>query len=197
MVLKDQPVKIVVIEGSVRPNNFTSKAVALIVDELKNSRNIQIEVIDPNEFNLSLPGKDGDHHSAEILQKIVASATGVILATPEYHGSYSSVIKLIIDHLGYPSALAGKPVALLGVAAGKIGAIKALEHLRSVCAHVGSIVLPHSISVALVHQIFDDKGKCLDAKVEKEIRSVAVELLQCVHTHVYPNKGYEEIIRDN
>ena len=63
------------------------------------------------------------------------SATGVILATPEYHGSFAAVMKLVIENLGFPSLLAGKPVALLGVAAGQIGAIKSLEQLRSVCSH--------------------------------------------------------------
>jgi len=87
------------------------------------------------------------------LQQQVSDATGVIFATPEYHGSYSSVIKLVIEQLGFPSVLSGKPIALLGVAAGSIGAIKALEHLRSVCSHVGAIVLPGPVSVAAVHKV--------------------------------------------
>ena len=41
-------------------------------------------------------------------------ATGLVFATPEYHGTYSSVTKLIIENLGFPSVLATKPVALLG-----------------------------------------------------------------------------------
>jgi hypothetical protein len=59
---------------------------------------------------------------------------GVVRAPPEYHGSFCAMIKLIIENLGFPSAIAGRPVALLGVAAGRIGAIKSLEHLRG-CAH--------------------------------------------------------------
>lgn len=40
------------------------------------------------------------------------------------------MIKLVIENLGFPSPLAAKPVALLGVAAGQIGAIKSLESLQ-------------------------------------------------------------------
>lgn len=58
-----------------------------------------------------------------------------VLAPSEYPGSYSSVVKLFIENLGFPSLMSGKPVALLGVGAGQIGATKALEHLRSVCFH--------------------------------------------------------------
>ena len=78
------------------------------------------------------------------------SVCRVILATPEYHGSFAAMMKLVIENLGFPSTLAGKPVALLGVAAGRIGAIKSLEQLRSVCSHVGAIVLPGPVSVANV-----------------------------------------------
>ncbi|NIT99995.1 MAG: NADPH-dependent oxidoreductase, partial [Nitrosopumilaceae archaeon] len=73
---------------------------------------------------------------------IIQNSTGIILATPEYHGSFSSMMKLFIENLGFPSMLSTKPVALLGVAAGEIGAIKALEHLSSVCSYIGAIVLP-------------------------------------------------------
>jgi NAD(P)H-dependent FMN reductase len=33
-------------------------------------------------------------------------AAAIVLATPEYHGSFSSVLKLVIENLGFPSALA-------------------------------------------------------------------------------------------
>lgn len=90
---------------------------------------------------------------------MVSQATGVVLVTPEYHGSFSSVMKLVIENLGFPSALVGKPVALLGVAAGTIGAIKSLEHLRGVVSHVGGIALPLPISIANVQKVFDREGQ--------------------------------------
>jgi hypothetical protein len=37
---------------------------------------------------------------------------------------------------------------------GSIGAIKSLEQLRSVCAHVGALALPLPVSVANVQQVF-------------------------------------------
>jgi len=120
----------------------------------------------------------------------------VILATPEYHGSFSSVIKLVIENLGFPSVLAGKPVALLGVAAGQIGAIKSLEGLASVCTHVGAIVLPGAVSVAGVQQLFDSEGRCLDRAVEKRIRSVASNLVNYIHGNICPRIALEQMVRE-
>ncbi|MCZ6557183.1 MAG: NAD(P)H-dependent oxidoreductase, partial [SAR324 cluster bacterium] len=145
---------------------------------------------------LPLPGMGNDSPALIQLQQSVSAAAGVILATPEYHGSYSSVIKLMIENLGFPNALSGKPVALLGVAAGRIGAIKALEHLRSVCSHVGAIVLPGPISVAGVQQVFDEHGNCLDQGVEQEIRSLPGALVDYIQLHNCPKVPLEEMVRE-
>ncbi len=165
-------VEIVAILGTVRPGNYTQKALALATDELRAHPHVNCHVIDPAEFTLPFPGSGDGNRDAAAMRERVGGATGVIMATPEYHGSFSSVLKLIIENLGFPSVLRGKPVALLGVAAGRIGAIKSLEQLRSVCSHVGAIVLPAPVSVAGVRDVFDVDGRCKDASVERQIRGI-------------------------
>ena len=186
---------IVAIQGSVRPGSYTAKALAVVVDELRRRPDVHCDVIDPAELHLAFPGR-GDSGDAEALGQRVRDATGVILSTPEYHGSFSSVVKLVIENLGFPSALAGKPVALLGVAAGQIGAIKSLEQLRSVCSHVGAIVLPGPVSVANVRGLFDEAGRCTDEHVEQRIRSVATTLLHYIERAVCPAIALENMVRE-
>ena len=187
-------IRLVALLGSVRPGNNTAKALALVVDEVRKSAGVSIEVIDPAKMDLPLPGQ-GASADAKNMQDAVTAADGVILATPEYHGSFSSVTKLLIDNLGFPSSLSGKPIALLGVAAGGIGAIKALEHLRSVASHVGGIVLPGPVSVARVNSVFDADGNCLDAGLEKMIRGVAIHLVHYIENHICPRYALEAMVR--
>lgn len=188
-------IRIVAICGSVRPGNFTSKALALVIDEFRKNHGVELQVIDPAMLELPLPGTGNESPATQTVKAAVAQATGVVMATPEYHGSYSSVIKLVIENLGFPSVLAGKPVALLGVAAGAIGAIKALEHLRSVCSHIGAIVLPGPVSVAGVQNMFDDEGRSLDAATEKRIRGVAKNLVDYIHDNICPRMALEAMVR--
>jgi chromate reductase, NAD(P)H dehydrogenase (quinone) len=188
-------IRIVVINGSVRPRNYTGMAVALVVDEFRKYPQVQVQVIEPAGLNLPFPGADPGSAATEALQAEVKKATAVVLATPEYHGSFSSVMKLVIENLGFPSVLAGKPVGLLGVAAGSIGAIKSLEHLRGVCAHIGAVPLPLAVSVPNVQTIFDEKGHCLDAPVEKMIRSVAGNVLNYIEHNICPAVTLERILR--
>jgi chromate reductase len=189
-------IRIALVQGSVRPGNYTAKALALVADELSANRSIQVDIIDPTGVVLPMPGSGTDSPEAERFAETIRNAVGVVLATPEYHGSYSSVIKLVIENLGFPSGLAGKPVALLGVAAGQIGAIKVLEHLRSVCSHIGSIVLPGPVSVAAVQEVFDEAGKCLDASTEKRIRGLATHLIDYIEESVCPRFCLEEFVRE-
>lgn len=174
--LNDQPLKIVAIQGSIRPGNYTRKALAIIDRAAQNIPGLDFEIIDPSDLDLPLPGQQTTR-DVEYLKMKVREADGVILATPEYHGSYSSVMKLVIDNLGFPSMLKDKPVALLGVAAGRIGAIKALEHLRSVVSHVGGLVLPQVVSVAKVRDQFDEGGQMKDPGLRKFVKGVLTDLI--------------------
>ena len=192
---KENGFRIVAILGSVRPGNFTSKALALVVDEIGKHPDIALDFIDPSTLDLLSPGTGGDSLVVKRLQETVKTATGVLLATPEYHGSFSSVLKLVIENLGFPSVMAAKPVSLLGVAAGAIGAIKSLEQLRSVCSHIGAIVLPGPVSVANVQKVFNGDGRCLDEGVETRIRKVATNLIDYIRGNICPRIALEAMVR--
>jgi len=186
--------KIVCISGTSRPDNYTSRALAIVTSELR-ARDISPTVFDARELTLSFPGQDATQ-DAQQLRTAVESAAGVVLATPEYHGCFSAMTKLVIENLGFPSVLAGKPVALVGVAAGRIGAIKSLEQLRGVCAHVGALVLPGAVSVAGVQAAFDEDGNCLDEATETALRGSAGALLDFLKDYVCPRYVLESMARE-
>ena len=192
----ERPIRIAVLNGSVRPGNYTAMASALALDELRRHPKVTVDVVDPAAFDLPFPGEPSDSPDPARLQEIVRAATGVILVTPEYHGSFSSIMKLMIENLGFPSALEGKPVALLGVAAGAIGAIKSLEHLRGVVSHVGGIVLPLPISIANVQRVFDRDGRVLDPAVETRVRQVATNLTAYIERNLCPAVTLERLLRE-
>lgn len=188
------PLHLVALQGSVRPGNNTAKALRLLADEVTRHDGVTLEIIDPTHLHLPLPGQ-GTSDDVAALQAHLQSADGVILATPEYHGSFSSVMKLLIDNLGFPSALAGKPVALVGVASGRVGAIKALEHLRSVASHVGALVLPGPVSIAGVRRAFDEDGNLYDTRTEERLRGVIHALVHYIRTTTCPRMALENMVR--
>jgi chromate reductase, NAD(P)H dehydrogenase (quinone) len=184
---------IVCISGSSRPDNYTARALAVTAGELR-ALGAETINIDARDLTLPFPGQP-DTDDALRLRERVAEAGAVVLASPEYHGSFSAMTKLIIENLGYPSVMAGKPVALLGVAAGRIGAIKTIEQLRGVCAHTGAIVIPGAVSVAGVRAAFDAEGRITDAGTEKALRGLAAALIGFMQDYVCPKYALEALVR--
>ena len=193
--MTDRNINIVAILGSVRPNNYTAMALNLALDELNKHKGVKVELFDPAMMHLYPPGLGGDSPDPVKMREAVTESTGIILATPEYHGSFSSVMKLAIENLGFPSVMSGKPVALMGVAAGAIGAIKSLESLRGVCSHIGAIVLPGPVSVANCREIFNEDGTCNDERTQARIRGVATNLMHYIENNICPRISLEAMVR--
>jgi len=189
--------KLVTILGSLNKDGSCANALKIVQSELALSDRIELVKIDPKNFNLPFPGQSDSNSDAKNLQQLLSDASGIIISTPEYHGSFSSIIKLIIENLGFPSVLSGKPISLLGVAGGSIGAIKSLEQLRSVCSHIGAIVLPGPVSIANVRSVFDINGNCLDEKIERRLKTLANEMMSYAEKHVCPEHPLEEQVREN
>ena len=167
---------ILVFGGSRRPQNNTDKALALALDELGEG-DFEIRRVHLGELDLPLPGEPSESKDPDKLKELVTGAAGILIATPEYHGSISSTLKLAIDNLGYPSTFEGKTIAIFGVAMGP-SADNALAHLRHILTHVGGEVLPGQASVGSVHKVFDEDGNCIDEEAEAAVRGVAARLIE-------------------
>jgi NAD(P)H-dependent FMN reductase len=184
---------IVTISGTCRPDNYTSRILGVVNDELT-KRGAPPTFFDATQLSLGFPGTPSTD-DAKRLQEAVDAADGIVLATPEYHGTFAAMTKLVIENLGFPSKLNGKPIALVGCAAGRIGAVKSLEQLRGVCAHTGAIVMPLAVSIAGVRKVFDESGACVDSGSEAALRGVAEGLLGFIREYVQPKHCLEEAVR--
>ena len=98
---------IVCISGTNRPDNYTSRALGIVVDAFRQSH-IDPLVFDARTLSLAFPGHP-DPGDGERLRTAIAAAPGVILATPEYHGSFCAMTKLIIENLGSPRCWRANP----------------------------------------------------------------------------------------
>lgn len=168
--------------GSLRPGSLTRKAMTVLVKDLE-EMGVKVRELVVDQESLPFPGTVQDTGVSDELQARVAAADGMVIATPEYQGSYSAWTKLVIEHLGYPSVLENKPVALLGVAAGGIGAVKSLEHLRGVLAHIGVHVLPFALSVGGSFKAFDENGEIRDPKLREQFRTQARSFVTFLGRH--------------
>jgi len=169
--------KIALINGSVQKKNYTGFTLNIVREEIEN---LGFEVLDIKlkDFTLPFPGEKIENDNSSVMREKLASADAFIIGSPEYNGGFTARLKLMIENSGYPSTLKGKPVGMVGVASGVLGATKSLEQLRTVLSHIGSIVLPRAASISKIEKRFDDNGKCIHDGTDKEIRKSAKNLVE-------------------
>jgi chromate reductase, NAD(P)H dehydrogenase (quinone) len=163
---------VALINSSVQKKNYTGFTLSIVKDEIL-KQNHSVEDIRLKEFTLPFPGEEINNDNSDELRHLLKSADAFIIGCPEYNGSFTAKLKLMIENSGFPSALKGKPIGLIGLASGILGATKSLEQLRTVCSHIGGFVLPRVVSIAQIENKFDDEGRCIDEQTEKEIRLTA------------------------
>jgi len=99
------------------------------------------------------------------LRQQIKAADALIFACPEYNYSMSGVLKNAIDWASRPpdQPFAGKPIAILGAAAGMAGGARAQLHLRHSCVFLD--MHPLNKPEVLIFQAqnkFDANGKLTD-----------------------------------
>jgi NAD(P)H-dependent FMN reductase len=107
-------------------------------------------LLDLRDYDLPLMDarKDDDAYPPDVtrLRFAVREAQGIILGTPEYHGGFSGVLKNALDLMGFEE-FEGKMLGLIGVSAGRMGAVNALNSLRTVGRSLHAWVVPEQASV--------------------------------------------------
>ena len=148
-----EPPDVVALCGSLRDESHTRKALTHALDAA-DATGAETELLDLREWNLPVYDADADDpgDTAEFTRR-VRTADAILLGTPVYHGSYSSVLKNALDYCGFDE-FENKTVGLLAVAGGSFP-ITALDHLRSVCRALNAWVLPHQAAVPSVSGAFD------------------------------------------
>ncbi len=171
--------RIVAICGSLGADSSTRRACELALS-IAEGEGAQTTLVDLREWHLpfAASGFDaGEWPDVLRLNDLVQNSEGLLWATPEYHGSYSGVLKNALD-LGSFDQYAGKAVALLGVAGGAIGATQALGHLRGIARTLHCLCINEQVSIPRAYSAFDGEGKLKDEKLAAGVEHMARELVR-------------------
>ena len=126
-------VKIVGIAGSLRPDATSYLALTLAIQRVQ-ALGASTEILDLRQMQLPFCTGGNDYPGypdVMRLRETVQEADALILASPEYHGSISGVLKNALDLMGFDQ-FGGKMIGVIGVSGGTVGAINALNSLRTI-----------------------------------------------------------------
>ena len=169
--------KIVGIAGSLRPGSYSQKALEIVSQRLK-ALGAEIEILDLKTLQLPFcNGEDNypDYPDVEKLRETVKAADALILATPEYHGSISGVLKNALDLMSFEH-LSEKVVGGISVLGGQSNS-NALNDLRVIMRWVHAWVIPEQIAVGQAWKAFDEAGNLVDEQLSKRFDQFAQSLI--------------------
>lgn len=182
---RDAQVNVIGICGSLREESYTRRALTISLEGAEEV-GAEVKLIDLRDYQLIF--SDGKEHEEDYpedvftLRQEVEEAKGIILGTPEYHGSFSGVLKNTIDLMGFPEFEA-KIIGLVGVSGGGLGAVNALNGLRVVGRALHAWVLPEQVSIPQAWKVFDENGGVSDSALEGRLRELGRQVSRFAYLH--------------
>jgi chromate reductase len=178
--------RILAFSGSLRAGSFNDKLVAIAA---AGARSAGADVTHLHLREYPLPVYDGDLEAKGTpdavmqLKQVFREHDGLLISSPEYNSSISAALKNAIDWVSRPEegrppldCFAGKVAALMSAAAGGLGGMRGLPHVRAILQNIQVMVLPTMIGIPAAHEAFDDAGDLKDAKKQQAVEALGAEL---------------------
>jgi NAD(P)H-dependent FMN reductase len=181
---EQRAIRVIGLCGSLRPGSFTRRALAVALDGAA-EQGVETALIDLRDYDLIFCDGRGDGDlppGVHRLRQEVRDAKGILLATPEYHGGYSGVLKNALDLMGFEE-FDGKMIGLIGVSGGRMGAANALHALRDVGRALHAWVVPEQAAIPEARRQFDELGRLTDPRLEERLKAVGRQVARfaCLH----------------
>jgi FMN reductase len=171
--------------GSLREGSYTKMALTIAL-KAADGPSCETDLIDLREFDLVFADGTLDRGvtspGVQRLRARLRNADGVIIGTPEYHGSFSGVLKNALDLTGF-AEWEGKMIALIGVSGGRMGAHNALNSLREIGRSLHAWVIPEQVSIPEAYKYFDISGNLKDHALEKRLHEIGRQLARFTYLH--------------
>lgn len=181
--------RILVFAGSARRESF-NKRLARHAAERVRALGGEATFIDLRDYPIPLYDGDlEDEHglpdNVRTLKKLFIEHHALLIASPEYNGFITPLLKNTIDWIsrqdGDQSGLvpyADKLAAVISASPGSLGGMRSVNLARQLLSGLGVTVLAQSLSVSRAHEAFDEAGSLKDADQRKRLDDVCTRLIK-------------------
>lgn len=182
-----QKARILCFAGSTRSNSFNHALAGTMAKKLSL---MEMDVTYISLADYPLPLYNGDDEAekglpeeAVNLAKMLSEHDAVFIASPEYNGSITPLLKNTLDWISRVPAgdrhPYRTPIFAIGAASpGAMGGMRSLAHLRQILSALGAIVIPEQISVGSAGKAFDEKGDLTGEREATFLEGCARKLIQ-------------------
>ena len=182
-------VQVLAFAGSTRAESVNKKLVQQAAN-LASELGAEVKFIDLKDYPLPIYDADleaqyGMPENAKLLQNLMVNSQVILIASPEYNGSLTGLLKNTIDWVSRSptksasrEAFQRKKFALMSASPGPMGGAKGLLHLQTILQDIGGIVTPQYVTVGKANQAFDEKGTLKDPKTYSALKKLIKNTIQ-------------------
>jgi NAD(P)H-dependent FMN reductase len=171
---------ILVIAATNRPGSNTLRVARLVrtmlVESGRKADLLSLEELPRSLFDASSYAEKPA--AFEPIQERVLAADGILVVTPEYNGSFPGVMKYFVDMLRFPESLYEQPVAFIGLAAGRWGALRSVEQLEMIFQYRHAHLYGRRVLIPEINRALDDEGRLVDPDLESRLREATLGFAQ-------------------
>lgn len=164
---------ITLFHGTARANS-NSKKVANIYSKILGEKNVPhtfftLENIDTAIFNATIYTQPKSEQLVTIENGILAPTAKYIFVVPEYNGSFPGMFKAFIDASDVKKCFHNKKACIVGVADGRAGNLRGMEHLTNIFNHLRMNVLHLKVPLSQISNYLDEQGNLTNDEYLKMI----------------------------
>ncbi|QFU02413.1 FMN-dependent NADPH-azoreductase [Halomonas sp. THAF5a] len=139
-------------------------------------------------YDGDLEAEQGLPENALVLRRGLAEHDGLLIASPEYNGFPTPLLKNTVDWLSRPhqgesglALFADKLAAVVSASPGALGGLRSLTLTRQLLTNIGVTVLPDQLAVARAAEAFDDRGRLVDDGQQQRLDALCQRLVDTLH----------------
>ncbi|MGC9504555.1 NADPH-dependent FMN reductase [Baaleninema sp.] len=185
--------KILALAGSARNGSFNKKLVKIAASGAE-AAGAQVTYLDFRDlplplYDADLEAESGIPENAMRLKELMKSHQGFLISCPEYNSSITPLLKNAIDWASRPepgepplslTCFRGKTAAIMSAAAGGLGGMRGLVHLRDILGNIGVLVLPSEKSIPNAYEAFDESDRLVNQQHQSTVEDLGKQLAEVV-----------------
>lgn len=180
-------IKILAFSGSDKPGSYNQQMVN-VAARGANMQGAQVSVVNLGQFELPLFSEtiqaQGIPQGVKDFKALLASHDGLLIASPEYNGAYSPLLKNALDWASRSTAdkepslsvYRNKSAAIMSASPGGLGGMRGLIVLRMLLANLGVTVLAQQQTLGSAHSAFDESGEIIEQPKRESVEAIGAQL---------------------
>lgn len=130
---------------------------------------LNLHDIDPQWITSSSYTKNAPEMQV-VVERYLHRSERLLLVVPEYNGSFPGIFKYFIDGCDHGDWKA-KKVAMVGIASGRSGNLRGIDHLTGIFHYLGSEVYSRKVYISQVSNVLGEQGDITESLTLFELQN--------------------------